>query len=126
MPPPDPEPSDELEALAALVRRLRPDWRDSEGFYELRSEITGALTRLSRRLSGRPAAAPMRITAAPALRSPLAALAPPPHREAVQAAAGPCSALPAARPKGNGRAARRSSRHRYPKPPADPRQASLL
>jgi hypothetical protein len=37
-----------------LVRRLRPDWRDSEGFYELRSEVTGGLTALGRRLGYAP------------------------------------------------------------------------
>jgi hypothetical protein len=40
----------ELARLAGLVRRLRPDWRDAEGFYELRSEVAGGLAALSRRL----------------------------------------------------------------------------
>jgi hypothetical protein len=40
--------ADALLELAAMVRRLRPDWRDAERFYELRSEITGRLTRLAR------------------------------------------------------------------------------
>jgi hypothetical protein len=40
--------ADALLELAAMLRRLRPDWRDAERFYELRSEITGRLTRLAR------------------------------------------------------------------------------
>ena len=51
-----------------MVRRLRPDWRDAERFYELRSEITGRLTRLARVQPGyaplarspRPTALPVR------------------------------------------------------------------
>jgi hypothetical protein len=43
-------PVAELDRLAAMVRRLRPDGRNPEPFYELRSEISGALTALSRRL----------------------------------------------------------------------------
>jgi hypothetical protein len=43
-------PATELDRVAALVRRLRPDWRNSEDFYELRSEALGALTALGRRL----------------------------------------------------------------------------
>jgi hypothetical protein len=39
---------DVLEAVRTLIHRLRPDWRDAAAFYELRSEATGALTRLIR------------------------------------------------------------------------------
>lgn len=48
-----------------MGRRLRPDWRDAEGFYELRSEITGALMRLARRLNGKAMPASVRIAAMP-------------------------------------------------------------
>jgi hypothetical protein len=47
-----PTAADELADIARAVRRLRPDWRDAEAFYELRSEIAGALMRLARRLNG--------------------------------------------------------------------------
>src|SRR3974377_1670988 len=33
----------ELDRLAAMVRRLRPDWRDAEAFYALRSEVSGGV-----------------------------------------------------------------------------------
>ena len=46
--------SDELAKLASEVRRLRPDWRDAEAFYEQRSEIS---------VSGAPAALVRRIDA---------------------------------------------------------------
>ena len=46
--------SDELAKLASEVRRLRPDWRDAEAFYEQRSEICGALMRLSRGFAREP------------------------------------------------------------------------
>ena len=46
--------SDELAKLASEVRRLRPDWRDAEAFYEQRSEIYGALMRLSRMFARQP------------------------------------------------------------------------
>jgi hypothetical protein len=51
-------PSAELTRLATLVRRMRPDWRDAEGFYEIRSEVAGALAALGRRLG---APAPTRV-----------------------------------------------------------------
>jgi hypothetical protein len=36
------------------VRRLRPDWRDPEEFYELRSEVSSGLNRLAHRLGRLP------------------------------------------------------------------------
>src|SRR4051794_32768904 len=39
---------DELEQLADLVGRLRPDWRDGERFYETRSEVIARLRSLAR------------------------------------------------------------------------------
>jgi hypothetical protein len=69
--------SDVLEAVRGLLHRLRPDWRDAEAFYELRSEATGALTRLLRqaardprpltRMNGHALPARSSHTAAPAL-----------------------------------------------------------
>jgi hypothetical protein len=56
---PDPTPSSEVKALAREVCRLRPDWCDPEAFYEQRSEIAGALMRLSQRLADRSMPAPM-------------------------------------------------------------------
>jgi hypothetical protein len=43
-------PAVELDRLASLVRRLRPSFRDAEEFYLLRSEVTGGLLALGRRL----------------------------------------------------------------------------
>jgi hypothetical protein len=43
-------PPDALRRLAHAVRRLRPDWRNAEGFYEARSEIAHALAQLAYRL----------------------------------------------------------------------------
>ena len=45
-------PARELEDLAQYVRRLRPDWRDAQAFYEARSEVIGGLKRLARVLDG--------------------------------------------------------------------------
>ena len=42
----DPIPAAELEALAREVRRLRPDGRNPEPFYEARSDIVAGLLRL--------------------------------------------------------------------------------
>jgi hypothetical protein len=57
----------ELHRLVALVARLRPDWRDPEEFYEVRSEVMGGLRRLAVRLN-RPAlpSAPLRPPPPPA------------------------------------------------------------
>jgi hypothetical protein len=99
-----PTPSAQLDDLATMVCRLRPDWRDAEAFYETRSEIAGALLRLSRRLAGRSMAAADADTAAASGRCIGARQ---PTRPATPA-------LPAA--------PRRmvSRRHRYPRPPALP------
>jgi hypothetical protein len=116
-----PTPADELAALAGMVRRLRPDWRDAEGFYELRSEITGSLTRLARRLGydRRPLAPCRRGSALPwppegATRRPALR-----RRRFAQEAV----ASPVARPKGHGRQGPlgrpRSRRWRYALPPRD-------
>jgi hypothetical protein len=104
--PPDPTPA-ELADLAVMVRRLRPDWRDAEDFYELRSEITGALMRLARRLNGKALPAPVRVAAMP-LR-----VVPPRPRPAPL----PMPVVTAPRPP------RRRSPvhwHRYPRPPRLP------
>ena len=47
--------SAELHRLVGLVQRLRPDWRDAEAFYELRSEAIGGLRRLA---AGKPTPPP--------------------------------------------------------------------
>jgi hypothetical protein len=109
---PDPTPADELAELAGMVRRLRPDWRDSESFYELRSEIAGALMRLSRRL----AHTPLRPLPRPLLRPvparvvrPILRIAPSPP-PAPPSPPSPCPAP--ARPR---RVPLR--RHHFPRPP---------
>ena len=117
---PDPTPADELEQLAAQVRRLRPDGRNPEPFYELRSEIAGALMRLSRRLSGRSMPAPMPLRITPPLRPRWTPPAPPPPQlPAPPPLTPPCAALAPRR----GRSTRR---HRYPRPPVHPGQLKLL
>jgi hypothetical protein len=117
--PDDPTPASELETLAAAVRRLRPDWRDAEAFYEARSEIAGSLLRLSRRLTGR-APAPRAIAATLPPRPRV--VAPPP---APRILAAPRPPAPPARPTVPPRPWRR---HRYPRPPLLPAevQARLL
>jgi len=40
--------TDALEAAAALVRRLRPDWRSGEQFYAAKSEALGLLRQAAR------------------------------------------------------------------------------
>jgi hypothetical protein len=116
-----PTAADELVALAAQVRRLRPDWRDAEGFYELRSEISGALMRISRRLNGHaylaaPPAPPglppphsIAHTISPSrcetVRPPAAAIIQPPPRRAARSTA---------------RRRARPIRHRFPLPPVLP------
>jgi hypothetical protein len=102
---PDPTPAAELERIAGEVRRLRPDWRDAEAFYETRSEIAGALMRLARRLAGRAMPAPMPI---------------PLHRPVVVRAVAariPAPVIVAAPPSAPRRLVR--PRHRYPRPPLD-------
>jgi hypothetical protein len=120
---PDPTPADELEVLAAEVRRLRPDGRNPEPFYEARSEIAGALMRLSRRLAGRPMPIPI------PLRRPV------PVRAVPVAVAESSSSQqnPTAKPERQHAAAPRSRRtptrrHRLPLPPCLPSdvQARLL
>jgi hypothetical protein len=88
-----------LAGIAAMVRRLRPDWRDAEAFYELRSEIVGALLRLARQ----PAQVPTPVRPPPPQTLTIT-------RHVVVAAS---SSLPRAL-----RASHRLRRHRYPRPPS--------
>jgi hypothetical protein len=92
--------SDELAKLAAEVRRLRPDWRDAEAFYEQRSEICGALMRLARRFAHEPVP----------VRSPVQV--PKPQVTA------PVASVPAAIPVRSRR--RLTHYHRFPRPPSLP------
>src|SRR5690242_20162536 len=92
--------SDELAKLASEVRRLRPDWRDAEAFYEQRSEISGALMRLSRKFASQPLFARPRVVE-PALR-----------------AIAPILPGPAVEPRPACRVAKH--RHRFPRPPRLP------
>jgi hypothetical protein len=50
---PVPDPQEELADIARLIGRLRPDWRDAEAFYTLRSEAIGRLRVLARAPAGR-------------------------------------------------------------------------
>jgi hypothetical protein len=65
----DTSTTDELNRLAGLARRLRPDWKNPESFYELRSEVVGGLHRLAQRAGQRasviPPAPPSRPVPAP-------------------------------------------------------------
>jgi hypothetical protein len=58
--PLDQTPAEELQAIAAEVRRLSPSWQRPELFHEAKSELGARLMRLSRRLDLRPAI-PLRI-----------------------------------------------------------------
>jgi hypothetical protein len=94
----------ELVAIASLVRRLRPDWRDAEAFYELRSEVTGRLLKLSHRRRNVPLpVACARLPAPPSLstlKGPVVSppyhtrLRPPPRLVPVSATAGSGALLP--------------------------------
>jgi hypothetical protein len=46
------DPGSELEAVAHLIQRLRPDWKSGEEFYALRSEAIGRLRTLARVRNG--------------------------------------------------------------------------
>ena len=92
--------SDELAKLASEVRRLRPDWRDAEAFYEQRSEICGALMRLSRGFAREPVS----------VRSPVQV--PKPQVTA------PVASIPAAIPVRSRRVL--TQHHRFPRPPRLP------
>jgi hypothetical protein len=100
---------DELADIATMVRRLRPDWRNAESFYELRSEIIGALMRLARP----PPPIPLRpaLPARPSAPQPLAIV-----RKAVLAVPAPSTR----------RHRTLKRRHRYPRPPACPAQGVLV
>jgi hypothetical protein len=117
----DTTPASELEALAAEVRRLRMDWQRPEPFYEQRSEIAGALMRISRRL-GYVRAAPVPIPLAPR-RNPLfhverTAPVPMPRAKPKPLAA---AAPPEISRTANMRQCRiPMRRHRYPRPPTLP------
>jgi hypothetical protein len=54
----DTTPAAELDRLAGMLRRLRPDWRDGEQFYELRSEVIGGIQQVAKRL-GQPSSPPV-------------------------------------------------------------------
>ncbi|WP_260928200.1 hypothetical protein [Novosphingobium sp. 9] len=43
-------PASALREIARTLRRLRPDWRDPERYFENRSEIENRLRRLAREL----------------------------------------------------------------------------
>ncbi len=95
--------SDELAKLATEVRRLRPDWRDAEAFYEQRSEICGALMRLSRRFAREPVS----------VRSQVPVPQPQPQLQPQLTA--PVAPVPAAIPLLSRR--RPNHHHRFPRPP---------
>jgi hypothetical protein len=101
-----------LQALAAAVARLRPDWRDAERFYEARSEIIAALRALAR--SPQLTRVVVRFVAAPPL--PVQAThRPPPELPAARVP----PPLPAAQ-RAPTRPHRPARRHRIPRPPRLP------
>jgi hypothetical protein len=89
---PLPHPADtqaaELDRLAHLVRRLRPDGRNPEPFYEARSEAVAGLVALSRRLGYAPLPAAPRP--APPVAPPITAPAPKPRVIVVHGYPGLC------------------------------------
>jgi hypothetical protein len=102
----------ELHELAGRVRRLLPDWRDPERFFEARSEIRRARSPRAKPPGRCPgiaslgtgygaATAPLPLRLSPAIR--VAAPAPPAPPVT------PAPALPAA--------PRLRRRHRFPRPP---------
>jgi hypothetical protein len=106
---------EELTEIRTLVGQLRPDWRNAEAFYELRSEATGAISRIIKRVNGTPLAA---------LRSPLAAPLPAPLSLAERVFGPP--AAPSERPQWvRPYLPRASRRHRYPRPPTTNKQGAL-
>jgi len=111
--PADLDPGRELLDIARLVARLRPDWRDAEAFYTLRSEAIGRCRALARVPNG--ASWPPASMSRPA---PLSRPTPPPPRiivrERVRVVILPRHLVHAPR------------RHRFPRPPAgQPGQARL-
>jgi hypothetical protein len=112
----EPSAADELLGLAAAVRRLRPDWRDAEAFYELRSEVVAAITRIARRLNGHhwpaPAARPIR---------PIALAAGPSHYQTAPPPVVIIQPPPPPRRMARrwARQRARPRRHRYPMPPRE-------
>ena len=68
-----------LTELAAEVNRLRPDWRNGEEFYELRSQITGRLKSLAASpLATRTVLKPIRVEVPVEVRVEIPAPAPVP------------------------------------------------
>jgi hypothetical protein len=122
----EPTLTEELHRLITLVGRLRPDWRNAEAFYELRSEVTGALTSLARRFSYRPTL-PIRVPALPLRITPVA----PPQKPLQAVMTSPrIQTPPRLRPAIAPRVARQKRstagrRHRYPLPPAGDMQTLL-
>jgi hypothetical protein len=114
MPPPA-SPSRELEDLAQAVRRLRPDWRNAEAFYEARSEVVGGLKRLARVLDGLSPEPPPPATVLPFRPPPPARtpVQPPPAAPAPSPVQAPAAALA---PRPVVKATR--YRSRLPMPPA--------
>jgi hypothetical protein len=107
-----------LTVLLEAVRRLRPDWRNAETFYEWRSEITGGLSVLLRVIGSNPRELNGRV---PTLRDFQVA----PRARAIEVAAAvfrPPRAPPEPPPapvvtRLVSRPPRRRSHHRYPMPP---------
>jgi hypothetical protein len=93
----------DIQRVVHAIHRLRPDWRDAAAFYELRSECTGELLRIMRRLDREAigvAAMP------PAVTAPVASPQRPVRRRSASGV--------------------RGRRHRYPLPPPHNGTASLL
>jgi hypothetical protein len=125
----EPTLAEELHRLVGLVRRLNPNWRDAEAFYELRSEVTGGLTRLVRRLSLRPDLRSLQIRP-PALPLKIRPAAPPQKPLQTVQAIPRIQTPPRLRPAIAPRMARQKRsvagrRHRYPLPPAGDMQTLL-
>lgn len=116
--PLDQSPAEELQAIAAELRRLSPSWQRPEIFHETKSELGARLMRLSRRLDMRPAI-PLRI--APIVPVRPRYTPPPPPSPQLPTPPPPTPSCAALAPR-----RRVSRRHRYPRPGADPRQEALL
>jgi hypothetical protein len=120
-----------IEQVRSMVHTLLPDWRNPARYFERRSEITGALTKLIRLLGNEPRtlngrSVALRVVGGAGVHiGPSGALALRLRAEAVlglvEVPAEPEAAVapPAARQSGYARVrvSRQSRRHKYPLPP---------
>jgi hypothetical protein len=126
-----------IEVIRAMVHSMLPNWQDPQRFFEARSEVSGALTKLLRHASHDPrplgrATPVLRVVGETASVAAVGRRYTAPRAQALHLAARTFRAAPAPPepPVDRGLssrrpAARRSRRHRYPLPPAIAGQGKL-